>query len=554
LSGTEEEARGMARIALIARKSNSWAHDLLETLRLVRSIHEFYFAEICNLCSRAQEDESEASYVYIPSLTDRDGMMPDLSEAELVFQQSARLRPRKLVLLSSALIYGTGPGRQSLVEEDHAAGSYGGHQICSRWKSLEATASRYLRGDLPLTVLRPTTVLPSPALLSQRLKRRLTLTLPGHDPTLQLLSLGDLAEAMLCAIERERPGAFNVAPDGVVPLHAGVRIAGNYRIPIPRTLQRLARRSETLDYLRYSWTVSNRKIKEELGFAPSKSSLATVLACRNRRDANTASGPHFDEFGMDRDYIEFYGKTLFKFLCDTYWRIEVKGLEHIPRQGRGVLVGMHRGFMPWDAVMTLHLLVRKTGRVPRFLTHPGLLKFPFISNFVIKLGGVVACQESADRVLESGELLGVFPEGVQGAFTPFRQAYKLLGFGRNDFAKMALRHRAPILPYVTIGSAETFPIFGQIKSRRWTRYSDWPCLPISTFPILPVPLPSKWHIEFLPPIHLEEQYRPEAAQDVSAIKAISAEVQTKMQHAVDEMIRRRRSIFFGSIFGPEEKT
>ena len=544
----------MARIALIARKGNSWATGLLKTLRQVRTIHEWYFAEICNLCSRAEGSDSETSYIYIPSLTDREGMMPDLSEAERVFQQCASLRPTKLILLSSALIYGTGPGRQSLVEEDHAAGSYGGHQICNRWKSLEAMAVQYLRGDAPLTILRPTTVLPSPALLSQRLKRWLTLTLPGHDPTLQLLSLGDLAEAMHCAIERDRPGTFNVAPDGVVPLHAGVRIAGGHRIPIPRTLQRVVRRSGTLDYLRYSWTVSNRRIKEELGFTPRKSSVATALECRNRSQANTASEPLFDEFGMDRNYIESYSKTLFKFLCDTYWRIEVKGLEQVPRQGRGVLVGMHRGFMPWDAVMTLYLLVRKTGRFPRFLTHPGLLKFPFISSFVSKLGGVVACQESADRVLESGELLGVFPEGVQGAFTPYRQAYKLLGFGRNDFAKMALRHRAPILPYVTVGSAETFPIFGQIKSRRWTRYSDWPCLPISTFPILPMPLPSKWHIQFLAPIHLEEQYQPEVAQDASVIKAISLEVRTKMQNAVDEMIRRRRSIFFGSIFGPEEKT
>src|SRR3989449_8076553 len=121
---------------------------------------------------------------------------------------------------------------------------------------------------------------------------------------------------------------------------------------------------------------------------------------------------------MDANYIRFFGKTLFKFLCDYYWRIETRGLKYVPRKGPGILVGMHRGFMPWDGIMALHQLVEKTGRIPRFLTHPGLLKFPFICNFVRKLGGVVACQESAARVLESGELLGVFPEGVQGAFTP----------------------------------------------------------------------------------------------------------------------------------------
>src|SRR5713226_9111655 len=97
-----------------------------------------------------------------------------------------------------------------------------------------------------------------------------------------------------------------------------------------------------------------------------------------------------------------------------------------------------------------------------------------------------------------------------------------------------------------------FPIFAQIKSRRWTRYSDWPCLPVSTFPFLPVPLPSKWHTQFLPPIHVEEQFPPEAAQDASVVKRISVEVRTKMQQAVVDMLRRRRSIFFGSVFDSEE--
>src|SRR5260370_34148696 len=211
---------------------------------------------------------------------------------------------------------------------------------------------------------------------------------------------------------------------------------------------------------------------------------------------------------------------------------------------------MHRGFMPWDGVMVLNQLVQKAGRFPRFLTHTGLLKVPFIANFVTKLGGVIACQESADRVLESGELLGVFPEGVQGAFTPYRDAYKLKSFGRNAFVKIALRHRVPIIPFVTVGSAETFPIFATIKSRRWTRYSDWPCLPLSTVPILPVPLPSKWHMQFLPAIHLGEQYPREAAQDASVLKAISLEVRTRIHQPVNERTRNPRPRFFIPTFLP----
>jgi 1-acyl-sn-glycerol-3-phosphate acyltransferase len=262
--------------------------------------------------------------------------------------------------------------------------------------------------------------------------------------------------------------------------------------------------------------------------------------------------PFIDEFGMDRAYIARRGKTLFKFLCDYYWRVETKGLEHVPRQGPAILAGTHRGFMPWDGVMALHLVVGETGRVPRFLTHPGLLKFRIISNFVTRLGGVLACQENADRLLQSGELLGVYPEGVQGAFALYREAYQVRRFGHRDFVRMALRHRVPIIPFVNVGSAEALPVFAQIKWQFWIRHMNWPCLPISTFPLVPAPLPSKWHIQFLPPLHPEQQYGPEAADDDAVVRRISEGLRTQMQQAIDEILRRRRRVFWGSVFGKEQ--
>jgi 1-acyl-sn-glycerol-3-phosphate acyltransferase len=240
---------------------------------------------------------------------------------------------------------------------------------------------------------------------------------------------------------------------------------------------------------------------------------------------------------------------LLKFLERYYWRIELSGTDNIPRQGKGVLVGVHRGFMPWDGVMTLQLIHRVTGRIPRFLVHPTLVKFPFLANFMTKLGGIIACQDNADYVLERGGLLGVYPEGIRGAFTLYRQAYKLGRFGRHDFVKMALRNRAPIIPFVTVGSAETFPILHKIEWRWWQRYSEWPFFPITpTFPLLPIPLPSKWHTEFLPPIHVERQYGPEAAEDQEVIRSISRDVRARIQWTIERMLQRRKSIFFGSVF------
>jgi 1-acyl-sn-glycerol-3-phosphate acyltransferase len=252
---------------------------------------------------------------------------------------------------------------------------------------------------------------------------------------------------------------------------------------------------------------------------------------------------------MDKGYIDAFGRTLFRFLHERYWRVEVAGLEHVPARGRAVLVGVHRGFMPWDAVMTLHLLARELGRYPRFLIHPGLVRFPFLFNFHTKLGGVIACQENADRVLERGDILAIYPEGIRGAFALYRDAYRLGKFGRDEFVKVALRHRAPIVPFVTVGSAETFPIIGKLNWGWWKRQTEWPFFPITpTWPLAPVPLPSKWHTLYLPPLNVEDRYPPEAADDPETVRAVSREVRARMEEAMRDIVRRRKSVFFGSVF------
>ena len=536
------KADGASAITIVAGPNNSFAKRLAQTIRDSTSSIQV------GLSSIHDSQPSATDCVYLPSTVGHGDMAPDLSEAQNVFGQ-LKQHPCRIILISSALVYGAWPGRLGMAQEEFTLRSKTRDRISEGWRQLESLASRH-SDQTALTILRPVTVLPSPAAIARNLSRRFVLTLPGHDPVLQLLSVSDLAQAILCVVRERQSGIFNVAPDGVVPLREALRRAGNFRLPLPRTLQRIFRSSETLEYLRYPWTVSNRKLKTACGFAPQKASLAAIQEISQR--AQLVSEPQFDDFGLDRKYIAGY-ETLFRFLSRYYWRIETRGLEHLPREGPAVLVGTHRGFMPWDAVMVLHLISQTTGRVPRFLIHPGLLKFPFVADFVTKLGGVLACQQSAERVLENGEILGVFPEGTRGAFALYRDAYKLQSFGRDSFTRLALRYRAPIIPFVTVGSAEIFPVVWQIKSRRWTRYSDWPCFPVSTFPLCPLPLPSKWHTHFLAPIDVAKEYGPEAAEDSSVIKAIGLRVRDQMQNAMDEMRAGRPSIFFGSVFGKEEE-
>ena len=545
-----------ARVAVVAYRDGI-AEPILDALRRSAGVE---------LCERVPNDPQGIDavafsryntivYSALPAAGPSTG--PDLGTARAVCQRLASLPLRHVVTISSAAVYS--PSHQNLgLLEERAFIPSRRSAIADGWRDVEqmsALISQRSGAAPPVrSILRPAAVLDGVDYFSRLLGGRVAVTYPGHDPTIQLLSPCDLADAIAAVIAAGRGGTFNVVPTAGVPLRAALRIAGVKRLPIGRVAQNavraitsqagLAVSADQLKYIQYSWTVSGEKIRRELGFVPSRSSVQAIVECIGRGTPADAA-KQFDDFGMDPDYIRRYCGHLFRFLHDYYWRVEIDGISEVPRKGRGVLVGMHRGFMPFDGVMALHALVTRRGRIPRFLIHPSLTKFPFLADFMAKLGGIMACQEHGDYVLQHDELLGVFPEGIRGTFTMYKRAYMLGKFGRDEFVRMALRNRAPILPFVTVGSAEIYPILRRVDWRWFKRYTEWPFLPITPAPF---PLPSKWHTRYLPAMHVEEQYPPEAAEDPALVHRISLEVRQRMQAAIDDMLLRRRSIFFGSIF------
>lgn len=510
--------------------------------------------------------EGAEAVVYRPAAAGRKDARPDLADAERFADACARGpaphgRPQRIVLLSSAAAHAPSHHNTGYLKEEEQP--RGNHPVARAWRELEKRIGERLTGaGAEVIVLRPAPVAVRDGqdYLCRLLRGKAAVVPAGYDPSLQILHPEDLAEAVRCALERGS-GIYHVAPAGVIPVRGALRLAGTRRVAVDAGLQRPFRALGTrlgwsdpaaqLDLLRHSSTVSGRRIEQDLGFVARKTSAEAVHEAFGSGDGPL---PDFDPFGMDKGYIDAYGRTLFRFLHDHYWRIEHLGLENVPLEGRAVLTGVHRGFMPWDGVMALHLLRRETGRIPRFLIHPCLIKFPFLSNYMTKLGGIIACQENADWVLGQEGLLGMFPEGIGGAFTMYRDAYKLGRFGRDEYVKMALRNRAPIVPFVTVGSAEIYPILFRVESKLVRRALEWPFLPITpTFPLPGVPLPSKWHTRFLEAMPVHEQYPPEAADDPRIVRRISAEVRARMEAALQEMRERRRSVFFGSVFGKEER-
>jgi 1-acyl-sn-glycerol-3-phosphate acyltransferase len=254
-----------------------------------------------------------------------------------------------------------------------------------------------------------------------------------------------------------------------------------------------------------------------------------------------------DEFGHDPDLVEHVLAPLLRPLYRHWWRVEVRGLEHVPDEGAALVVGNHAGTLPFDAMMvTLALLDEHPARRSlRVLAADLAFNLPVVAPLARKSGNTLACSEDAERLLQAGELVGVFPEGYKGLGKPFRERYRLQRFGRGGFVEVALRTGAPIVPVAVVGSEEIYPMV--VNLRRVARLLGFPYFPVTpTFPLLgplgAIPLPSKWVIEFCPPIPTADLGR-EAMLDPMVVFDLTDQVRDTIQRTVHSNLIARRGVF-----------
>lgn len=253
-----------------------------------------------------------------------------------------------------------------------------------------------------------------------------------------------------------------------------------------------------------------------------------------------------DEFGLDEEFDEKV-RPFFSFFFDKYWRVEVKGEKNIPKDGAVLFVGNHSGTLPYDAMMIRLALLRaeRRERHARFLVEDFVYHFPFLGMLMYRIGGVRACQENAVRLLEKGEAVLCFPEGVKGLGKYYSDRYRLQRFGRGGFVKLCMKTKAPIVPVAVVGAEEIHPVL--FKLNFLARAVGLPYIPITpTFPLLgplgAVPLPTKWSIEFGEPIEFKA-YKESQMEDPILVNRISERIRQKIQGMIAESLKTRVSIW-----------
>jgi 1-acyl-sn-glycerol-3-phosphate acyltransferase len=146
-------------------------------------------------------------------------------------------------------------------------------------------------------------------------------------------------------------------------------------------------------------------------------------------------------------------------VLNLIFRPWAEGTENVPREGPAILASNHLSFSdhffaPLPLPRKVVFLAKSEYFTGRGLK--GLLSKAFFSGLgqipVDRTGGEASerALRTGLRVLQAGELLGIYPEGTR---TPDGRLYR----GKTGVARLALEGRAPVIPTAMIGGFEFQP-------------------------------------------------------------------------------------------------
>jgi len=266
----------------------------------------------------------------------------------------------------------------------------------------------------------------------------------------------------------------------------------------------------------------------ELGGPGTRARLEKITPPRNEYGV--------DPYGLDIEYA-VAAMAPFLWLYKRYFRVELHGADHVPGEGRALIVSNHSGQLPFDAAMiAVGLLIEKDPpRVVRAMVEKWVPTLPFVSTFMARCGQIVGTPENCRRLLAADEALLVFPEGVRGLNKPFSERYRLQKFGPG-FMRLALESGAPVVPCAVVGAEEQAPALVDLKPL--ARILGFPAFPI-TPTILPLPLPARYHVRFGEPMRFTGSPDDEDAE----LERKVDEVEAAVRALVDRGLAERRSIY-----------
>jgi len=207
-----------------------------------------------------------------------------------------------------------------------------------------------------------------------------------------------------------------------------------------------------------------------------------------------------DPYGIDKNDLTRF-VSAFSWIYRYYFKVDVYGIDHVPSQGRAVLVGNHSGGVAIDGAMVMGsmLLDAEPPRLPHAMIDKFIHQFPGASQIMSRMGQFTGNPDQAIRLLRAERLLLAFPEGARGTAKLAKDADSLVGFG-TGFMRLALETNSPIVPFGFVGGGDALPTIANLK--RLGRLLGVPYVPITKW-ILLVPKPTRFQLLYGKPMYFE---------------------------------------------------
>lgn len=242
-----------------------------------------------------------------------------------------------------------------------------------------------------------------------------------------------------------------------------------------------------------------------------------------------------DPWGFNLNTVK-NGMDLFFPLYRKYFKVRVFGIENVEDEPY-MMISNHTGQIPLDGVL-ITLAFAFEFEKPR-IVHSMIEKFmaalPFLGDLTAQTGSILGDRENCKWLLDKGESILAFPEGVRGINKGTKDFYKVQKFS-NGFYRIALQSKTKILPISVVGAEEMFPIVfqgGEIGKK-----FGLPSLPI---PMNFVPLPSPIDIYIGKPIEVPEDISPEAPD--SEIRKQVYKIENEIKKNIHQGLEHRREFF-----------
>lgn len=212
---------------------------------------------------------------------------------------------RRLVVKSSAAVYGASPTDPSFFSEDMTNWERLASGLTRDLLEMEQLVSEFaVRSDrAAVTVLRLGLRVSEDTSLARYLSLPIVPTFAGFDPRLQLLHEEDAAEVIVRATIGSHPGTFNVAGDGVVLLSQAIDVMGGRPAPVLppygkwlsrmglKALARVDMPAHLADVLAFGLVMDCSRLQAEFAWRPAFSSRQTMDALARGREGDVLEPP-----------------------------------------------------------------------------------------------------------------------------------------------------------------------------------------------------------------------------------------------------------------------